>query len=64
MGTAAADPSGALPPEPPLRKAATPLAPPDFALGLEEGSALAESLGDVQAVFVTDDYSLHYAGYQ
>lgn len=35
-----------------------------FALGLEEGIALAESLGDVQAVFVTDDYSLHYAGYQ
>ena len=35
-----------------------------FALGLEEGSALAESLGDVQAVFVTEDYSLHYAGYQ
>lgn len=32
-----------------------------FALGLEEGSALVESLEDVQAVFVTEDYSLHYA---
>ena len=35
-----------------------------FALGLDEGIALAESLGDVQAVFVTEDYSLHYAGCQ
>lgn len=35
-----------------------------FALGLEDGSALVESLEDVQAVFVTEDYSLHYAGYQ
>lgn len=34
-----------------------------FALGLEEGSALIESLEDVQAVFVTEDYRLHYAGY-
>lgn len=34
-----------------------------FALGLEEGSALIESLEDVQAVFVTDDYRLHYVGY-
>lgn len=34
-----------------------------FALGLEEGSALIESLEDVQAVFVTEDYRLHYVGY-
>lgn len=34
-----------------------------FALGLEEGSALIESLDNVQAVFVTDDYRLHYVGY-
>lgn len=34
-----------------------------FALGLEEGSALIESLKDVQAVFVTEDYRLHYVGY-
>lgn len=35
-----------------------------FALGLEEGSALVESLEDVQAIFVTEDYNLHYVGYQ
>ncbi len=35
-----------------------------FALGLEEGSALVESLEDVQAVFVTEDYRLHYVGYE
>lgn len=34
-----------------------------FALGLEEGSALIESLDNVQAIFVTDDYRLHYVGY-
>lgn len=32
-----------------------------FALGLEEGSALIESLDGVRAIFVTDDYELHYA---
>lgn len=34
-----------------------------FALGLEDGSALIESLNDVQAIFVTKDYQLHYIGY-
>lgn len=33
-----------------------------FALGLEEGSRLIESMDDVEAIFVTDDYELHYAG--
>lgn len=33
-----------------------------FALGLEEGTKLIESLDGIQAIFVTDDYSLHYAG--
>lgn len=33
-----------------------------FALGLEKGSALIESLENTQAVFVTDDYRLHYVG--
>lgn len=33
-----------------------------FALGLEEGSKLIESLDNVQAIFVTDDYELHYVG--
>lgn len=32
-----------------------------FALGLDEGTALIESLDGVRAVFVTDDYKLHYA---
>ncbi len=34
-----------------------------FALGLKEGGALIERLEDVQAIFVTEDYSLHYVGY-
>ena len=33
-----------------------------FALGLEEGSKLIESLDNVQAIFITNDYKLHYAG--
>ena len=33
-----------------------------FALGLEQGSRLIESLEDIQAIFVTDDYKLHYVG--
>lgn len=33
-----------------------------FALGLEKGTELIESLDHVQAIFVTDDYNLHYAG--
>lgn len=33
-----------------------------FALGLEEGSKLIKSLDNVQAIFVTDDYELHYVG--
>lgn len=33
-----------------------------FALGLEKGTELIESLDHVQAIFVTDDYSLHYVG--
>lgn len=32
-----------------------------FVLGLEDGSALIESLDGVRAIFVTDDYELHYA---
>lgn len=32
-----------------------------FALGLEEGMKLIDSLPDVQAVFITDDYELHYS---
>lgn len=32
-----------------------------FALGLEEGTKLIESLDNIQAIFVTEDYSLHYA---
>ena len=31
-----------------------------FALGLEDGMKLAESLNDVQAFFVTSDYEIHY----
>lgn len=34
-----------------------------FALGLKDGSTLIESLDNVQAIFVTDDYQLHYIGY-
>lgn len=33
-----------------------------FALGLEKGQALIESLPGVDAVFITDDYELHYTG--
>ena len=33
-----------------------------FALGLKDGSKLIESLDNVQAIFVTNDYELHYAG--
>lgn len=32
-----------------------------FVLGLDEGMALVESLDDVEAVFITDDYALHYS---
>lgn len=32
-----------------------------FALGLEDGLALINSLEDVQAVFITSDYELHYS---
>lgn len=32
-----------------------------FVLGLEEGMALVESLDGVEAVFITDDYCLHYS---
>lgn len=36
-----------------------------FALGLEKGLALIESLPDTYAVFITEDYKLHYsAGFQ
>ena len=31
-----------------------------FALGLEDGLTYAESLDNVQAVFITDDYEMHY----
>lgn len=33
-----------------------------FVLGLEDGMKLVESLEDVEAVFITDDYVLHYSG--
>ncbi|WP_109708569.1 FAD:protein FMN transferase [Faecalicatena contorta] len=33
-----------------------------FALGLEQGTALIESLDGISAIFITEDYSLHYAG--
>ncbi len=32
-----------------------------FALGLEKGLELIDSLEDVEAVFITDDYNLHYS---
>lgn len=32
-----------------------------FGLGLEKGTALIESLDNIRAIFVTDDYALHYA---
>lgn len=32
-----------------------------FALGLEKGMELINSLPDVQAIFITDDYQLHYS---
>ncbi len=32
-----------------------------FGLGLDKGSALIESLDNIRAIFVTDDYTLHYA---
>ena len=32
-----------------------------FALGLEKGMELINTLPDVQAVFITDDYKLHYS---
>lgn len=32
-----------------------------FALGLEKGMALINSLPDVQAVFITDDYEMHFS---
>lgn len=32
-----------------------------FALGLEEGMKLINSLENVQAIFITDDYKLHYS---
>lgn len=32
-----------------------------FALGLEKGMELINTLSDVQAVFITDDYELHYS---
>ncbi|WP_334159606.1 FAD:protein FMN transferase [Muricomes intestini] len=34
-----------------------------FALGLNKGGALIEDLDGIKAIFVTDDYNLHYAGY-
>lgn len=34
-----------------------------FALGLEEGSRLVESLDGIYAIFITQDYELHYVGY-
>lgn len=33
-----------------------------FALGLEEGRKLVESLDGIEAIFITKDYELHYAG--
>lgn len=35
-----------------------------FALGLEKGSELIKSLKGVEAIFVTNDYKLHYVGKQ
>lgn len=32
-----------------------------FVLGLEDGMKLVESLDDIEAVFITDDYVLHYS---
>ena len=32
-----------------------------FALGLEKGMELINNLPDVQAIFITDDYQLHYS---
>lgn len=32
-----------------------------FSLGLEKGMALIESLPDTEAIFITDDYELHYS---
>lgn len=32
-----------------------------FVLGLDEGMELVETLEDVEAVFITDDYTLHYS---
>ncbi|MCI8465764.1 MAG: FAD:protein FMN transferase [Lachnospiraceae bacterium] len=32
-----------------------------FSLGLEEGTALIDSLDDIYAIFVTDDYQIHYS---
>lgn len=32
-----------------------------FVLGPEEGMALIESLPDTEAVFITEDYKLHYS---
>lgn len=33
-----------------------------FVLGLDEGMELIESLEDVEAIFITEDYRLHYSG--
>jgi thiamine biosynthesis lipoprotein len=33
-----------------------------FALGLEKGTKLIESMENVEAIFITRDYELHYAG--
>ncbi len=35
-----------------------------FALGLKDGSALIERLDNIQAIFVTEDYQLHYVGFE
>lgn len=35
-----------------------------FALGLKDGSALVERLDNIQAIFVTEDYKLHYVGFE
>ncbi|MFQ9511021.1 MAG: FAD:protein FMN transferase, partial [Lachnospiraceae bacterium] len=32
-----------------------------FALGLEKGMELINSLDDIYAIFITDDYNLHYS---
>ena len=32
-----------------------------FLLGLSDGMALIESLSDTEALFITDDYELHYS---